>query len=221
MAKRSKRKDNNDPPMPRSALRESRPSLPDPDDEAPDSDSLRVLHYQAVLRLGLSFGEEAPIAPILDEILFETSLVGTDDPLDKRGTLHAIVTHRKDEHLTTWFAVSGEEDDERSSYVAMRDDDFKFLYKTIFYDYPTDHPNVMFYLPLDGPRVRREIVDTSSADNDMLWYWFDVLDLKYRFQIGAHPSFDFMETATVSAKLDDVLALRSWTDLRAASTTVV
>jgi hypothetical protein len=201
--------DNDQKPMPRSNLREDRQPLPDPDDDSPESDSLRVMHYKAMLRMVESLHKQPPMMPSPDAIKFEAAL---ED--ETHGTvLRAVVTYENDE-LITWFAIAGGDvDDSNTTYLPAEEadddalvrtpfvpidanEDLRVLYKTIFYDYATDHPNVCFFLPLGGPRIRPQ--DEYESDTLLLWYRFDVGGLKYVFQIDQGPDVESEDAAVVA-----------------------
>lgn len=151
------------------------------------------MHYEALLRLASSVTNDPPVAPVPDEILLEASL---EDKKHNTSLRVVITNHKDDDFAWMWFAIAGDEiEDSLTSFVPTDSGaDMKALYKTIFHDYPLDHPNVVFFLPLIGRRVRRMAVNESLSDADLLWYWFDMIDLEYKFQIGRGPDRDAEET---------------------------
>lgn len=184
-------------PMPRTVLRDQRPPEADPDSEEPGS--LRVRHYRAMARLVQRVSDEPPTVPNLDKKVFEVVLPDSDNA---EIGLHILAT-RDDDNAQLWAAIKFE-DEEGTPYIPLNvQEDIEYFYKNLMYDHLADHEDARFFCPVDGPRVRR---DTRPEDDLLLWYWYDVIDLKIIFQIADSPTsyYDDDDLTKISVYVEDV-----------------
>lgn len=184
--------------MRRPTLRDHRPPLSDPSDPNPASDSLFVRNKKALLRLGDQVAHDPPTVPVLADKAFEVSLA---DDEDNGTTLRLLGTHNKITDYIQFWATIHEGLEDESVYIPIDpEDDLKCLCNNLMFDYLSDHDDARFFLPVAGARVRKRVKDELPQDKLLLWYWYDVLDLKVVFQIAQFPdAYDDVPKVEVSS----------------------